>query len=51
MAEQLKTAMLMINSESNRLEDQHVAFHVYSSAILLWEGYSYGFYYSSSDEL
>ena len=45
-----KFHLLMINSELNRLEDQHVAFHIYSSASLLWEGYIYGFYYSSSDE-
>ena len=42
--------LIMINKELNELEDQHVAFNIYPLAWLLWEGYSYGFYYSSSDE-
>lgn len=45
-----KFHLIMICNELDNLESQYVAFHVYPYAGLLWEGFGYGFYYSSSDE-
>lgn len=45
-----KFHLIMISNGLDRLEDQYVAFYISSNASLLWNGYSYGFYYSSSNE-
>lgn len=45
-----KFHLIMIVNEQDDLENQYVDFHVYPYADLLWDGFSYGFYYSSSDE-
>lgn len=45
-----KFHLIMICNGLDNLENQYVVFHVYPYADLLWEGFGYGFYYSSSDE-
>lgn len=45
-----KFYLIMIRNELDQLENPYAVFYVYPSAGLLWDGYSYGFYYSCCNE-
>lgn len=45
-----KFHLIMIRNELEQLENPYAVFYVYPYAGLLWDGYSYGFYYSCCNE-